>query len=238
MRFFCRHWYNIGGIAAAITLVILIAQWSNIDTVRRLLIISFIAILVHQFEEYGLPGGEPAIMNIMLQSSDIPDRYPLNQFSAMFTNVTAIALYFIPIFLPKIIWLGLAPILMGMTQIMVHFVIPAKQYRMFYTPGLGAVICIHWPLGIYYIWYMTTHGGIGLQWVGGIIYLAVIMGFVAISTYVLMANRNTKWVFDPKEMERFHVPEKLERRGITIVPGEIRNPVLKKIRSLNQKRNA
>jgi hypothetical protein len=45
---------------------------------RKLMLMSFIAILIHQFEEYGFPGGEPAIANMVMQPSDTPDRYPLN----------------------------------------------------------------------------------------------------------------------------------------------------------------
>jgi hypothetical protein len=201
-----------------------------------MLLISFIAILVHQFEEYGFPGGEPAIMNIMLQSSDIPDRYPLNQFSAAIGNVTVSLLYLLAVVFPDLIWLGLGPILMGMMQIMVHLVIPAKKYHMFYTPGLGAVLLLHWPVGVCYIIYMTTHGGIGFNWIGGIIYLACLMAFVALSTYVLLADRDSEWPFAPEEMERFHVKEKMKKRGIEITPGDINNPALKKIRELNRRR--
>lgn len=48
--------------------------------------ISFMATLVHQFEEYEFPGSEPAIMNIVLQGSKEPDRYPLYQLSVIPTN--------------------------------------------------------------------------------------------------------------------------------------------------------
>ena len=80
MKWFCRNWYWVGGVVAAVTLIVLAVMWRQLDMLVRLQMLSFVAILVHQLEEYGWPGGEPAIMNIALQKSDIPNRYPLNQF--------------------------------------------------------------------------------------------------------------------------------------------------------------
>jgi hypothetical protein len=42
-----------------------------------LLLLNFVVLLVHQFEEYGWPGGFPAIMNMVLQPSPTPDHYKL-----------------------------------------------------------------------------------------------------------------------------------------------------------------
>lgn len=78
-----RHWYNIGGVVAVIAIACLFIFWNAMNVLQILLLMSFIAILIHQFEEYGLPGGEPAITNMVMQPSDTPDRYPLNQNSAM-----------------------------------------------------------------------------------------------------------------------------------------------------------
>ena len=117
----CRHWYNIGIVIALCALVALIVFWNRMSMLLRFNTISFIAMLVHQFEEYGFPGGEPMIMNRVLQGSDIPDRYPLNQFSAMFTNVFfSYVIYVLPILFPNVIWLGIAPMLMGMMQFVIH----------------------------------------------------------------------------------------------------------------------
>ncbi|MBQ8703441.1 MAG: HXXEE domain-containing protein [Bacteroidales bacterium] len=125
----------------------------------RLQLMSFIAILVHQFEEYGWPGGEPAIMNIVLQGSDIPDHYPLNRFSAMLTNVViAYTVYLLPVFFPNVIWLGLAPMFMGFMQFIVHGIATNIRLRSFYNPGLGAVVLLHYPIGIYYCWFVAHNG--------------------------------------------------------------------------------
>ena len=103
------------------TVICLVLNWNTLPTLIICQMISFCAMLVHQFEEYGCPGGEPAIMNIVLQNSDQPDRYPLNQFSAMLVNcLITYTIYLIPVFLPNVIWLGLIPMFLGFSQFIVH----------------------------------------------------------------------------------------------------------------------
>src|SRR4051812_9001840 len=87
MRLLRRHWYNIGAIVALATLAYASIRWHQMNRSSLLLLLNFAALLIHQFEECGYPGGEPAILNIVLQTSDYPDRYPLNQNSAMIINV-------------------------------------------------------------------------------------------------------------------------------------------------------
>jgi hypothetical protein len=51
-------------------------------------------------------------MNEVIQPSDRPDRYPLNQNNALIVNVfAAYPFYLAPVFFPEAIWLGLAPVL-------------------------------------------------------------------------------------------------------------------------------
>ena len=214
MKWFCRHWYDFGVIPFLIALAVMIINWNDLEVIERLLMMSFIAILVHQFEEYRFPGGEPAIMNIVLQNSDLPDRYPLNQFSAMLTNVLiTYTVYLIPIFLPHVIWLGLMPMLFGILQFLVHGIATNIKMRSLYNPGLAAVVFLHFPIGFYYIWYVSSQGMIrGLDWVIAVVYMVLVAGLVVNGlTYRLLPDRNTKWVFDEVEMRRFHVQERMAR---------------------------
>ena len=214
MKWFCKNWYWVGGAVAAVTLVILLVMWNKLDILVRLQTISFIAMLVHQFEEYGYPGGEPAIMNIALQNSDIPNRYPLNQFSAMFTNVWgAYIMYLLPVLLPNVIWLGLAPMFMGFMQVFVHGIVTNIRMRSFYNPGLGAVIFLHCPVGAYYCWYVAHND---LATTGDWIWGAILTVFVAVfgigfMTYKVLGSRDSKWAFTPEEMKRFNVEEKMRK---------------------------
>jgi hypothetical protein len=209
-----RHWYNIGGVVAIGAIICLIILWNDLNMLIRLQTLNFIAILAHQFEEYGWPGGEPAITNIVMRNGgDIPDRYPLNQFSAMLTNIlVTYIVYLLPIFLPNIIWLGLMPMLFGIFQIAAHGIVTNFKMKSIYNPGLGAVLLLHFPIGFYYIYYITQNGlASWLDWVFAVAYLLFLMLAISIGTYKLLPNKNTKYVFDAGEMERFHVKEKMER---------------------------
>ncbi len=219
LKTLCRHWYNIGIAVALCALAALIAGWNEMSMLLRFNTISFIAMLVHQFEEYGLPGGEPMIMNRVLQGSDIPDRYPLNQFSAMFTNVFfTYVIYLLPILLPNVIWLGIAPMLMGMMQFLVHGIMTNVRMKSIYNPGLGAVVFLHIPVGVCYFRYITVHQlADGAAWAIGVFYTVIATGFIlGYLTYIGFSDRNSRWCFDEAELKRFHVEEKIAKKNIQI----------------------
>lgn len=65
MKFFLHHWYDIGAVLAVPTLLwAWLGGWS---TVQLILLLNFAVLLIHQFEEYRLPGGEPWIINEVFQ---------------------------------------------------------------------------------------------------------------------------------------------------------------------------
>lgn len=219
LKFFCRHWYTVGLAVALSALLVLILRWGEMSVILRLNTVSFIAMLVHQFEEYGFPGGEPMIMNRALQGSDVPNRYPLNQFSAMLTNVLfAYGIYLLPILFPQVIWLGIAPMLMGMMQFVIHGILTNLKMKSIYNPGLGAVVCLHIPVGIWYIVTITrNHLATAGTWALGMVYTilatVLILGYL---TYVALPDRNTPWIFAAEELQRFHVEEKLQQKHIVV----------------------
>jgi len=206
MNLIRRHWYNIGLIVAILCIVLLPFIWESMSFLQIVLLLNFIVIFIHQFEEYGLPGGEPTIMNTVLQQSPTPDRYPLNQNSAMVTNVvTAYLFYLLPVFFPNIVWLGLAPIIFGVMQFLVHGIITPPKIGRFYNPGLGAVIFGQIPLAIIYIYYIHAYGFVAwYDWLFAIIYTILFAKIiVANMTYKWLADQNSPYRFDPAEMERF-----------------------------------
>jgi hypothetical protein len=215
MHFLRRHWYNLGLIPALLAIVALAVLWRDMDVLQRLLLLNFVVILIHQYEEYGWPGGEPAIINLVLQPSPTPNRYPLNQNSAMVINVLAsYGLYLVPVFLPRVIWLGLAPVLFGMSQFIVHGIVTPRKMRSIYNPGLAAVVLGHIPIGVFYIYYIQTHGLARVwDWVLGVAYMFAFVFITLLKmTYTWLADPESPFVFDEVEMRRFSVREKLDRR--------------------------
>ena len=213
MVFFRRYWYNIGLAVAIIAAIFLSLQWDSMSILQRVLLLNFIAILVHQFEEYGFPGGEPAIANIVIYNSPAQDRWPLNQNAAMITNVVAsYGFYLIPVFFPNIIWLGLAPILFGMGQFFMHGIATNLKLKTLYNPGLGAVVLLHLPLGIFFIYYIQSNAlASGWDWIIGVVYM-FLFGFIIVNkmTRTWLADKNSPYPFAEEEMKRFNVQEKVD----------------------------
>lgn len=203
-----RHWYNLGGWVALATLIYWAIERRPIDASSGLLLMNFVALLFHQFEEYGWPGGEPAIMNMVLQASDKPDRYPLNQNSAMVVNVlAAYGFYLLPVFFPHVYWLGIGPTFFGFAQFIVHGIVTPKKLGSFYNPGLAAVVFLHFPIGIAYLYHIVSLGSVRVtDWFFGVLYM---LAFVVITlrkmTYGWLASKASPYPFAPEEMQRFDV---------------------------------
>ena len=202
MKWFCRHWYEVGLFSAGIALVLLLVMWGGMPVLQRINFVNFIGIMLHQFEEYCFPGGAPTFGNKYMRGGT--DRYPLNQFSAMLVNVViAYICYLLPVFLPEVIWLGLAPILFGCVfQVMLHLVVFLVKFHHFYNSGLAAVLCIHVPCGILYIRQAAAQGLLtGKTWTYALIYLIVMIVFTVLCGQKLLSRRDSPYPFDEKEVE-------------------------------------
>ena len=206
MQYYRHHWYYTGAILF-VALAYLTGFWgSSLEPIPVILIYSFMALLVHQCEEYAHPGGFPAIFNIaVLGEKEVPERYPLNANQALVINVfLAYPFYVSAIFLPGVIWLGLAQVLFGMFQIILHGIVINLRLKSLYNPGLASVVFLHIPIGIYYIWYVTTNGlASRSDFVIGLlvtIFAALVIIFLPLR---FMASKDSKYPFLEREMGGF-----------------------------------
>ena len=162
-------------------------------------------LILHEFEEYGWPGGLPTFMNQVMRPSDRPDRYPLNRLNSMVINVPAVyAFYGIAIFFPDIIWLGLAPVLFNFLELLLHVGGGVIRARATYSPGLLTVA--PWvALSIWYIVEVTNDNLVSASdwWIGIGYMIAFVVIFLALVTYVWLADKNSPYPFDDVEMSRF-----------------------------------
>ena len=202
MKWFCRHWYEVGLFPAGVALVCLIGRWADFSVLQRISLVNFTGIMLHQFEEYGYPGGAPVFLNKYMRGGT--ERYPLNQFSAMLVNVViAYICYLLPVFLPNIIWLGMAPILFGCVfQVVLHLVVFFVKLHRFYNSGLGAVLLIYVPCGVFYICYATSQSLMtGRTWLFTILYLILMIVFTVLFGQKLFSKEDSPYPFDEKEIE-------------------------------------
>ena len=220
MNYVIRRWYDIGLVLAV--LAIIWAMVGDLHTVQLILLLNFVVLVLHQFEEMRWPGGSPWILNEVFNRRDGPaDRYPLNQANCAFINVTAWAFYLVPVFVPGAVWLGLAQVLFGMVgQLIVHGVVINTRLKTLYNPGLAAVVLGHIPLGIWYLVEVNGRSQLsGWDWLIGVLILAAFVRVVMLKVgYGLLADKNTRHPFEPDEMARWSRVQRLTRAGIAPLP--------------------
>lgn len=213
MKFIRRQWYNVAILIAPITIGLAFLL-PGLQTLQKILLLNFTALLVHQFEEYGWPGGGPWIRNQVAGKSEQPDRYPLNQNNAFVINVVfAWPFYLLPVFFPQVVWLGLAPVLFGFTQFIAHGIVGNIQSKSFYNPGLVAVILGHIPFGTWYIVEVYQQKMItGLDWLLAVLYTVFFAAvFVQAIGYKILGPKDSPYPFAQEEMARFDRERRLAR---------------------------
>ena len=214
MRWYRGNWYWVGALIAAAALVYLAVAWSNLSILQRILLAGFALVPAHEFEEYGWPGGEPAIMNKVIQPSDRADRYPLNQNSALVVNVfAAYPFAFLALIFDDQIWLGLgAALFFWIGQFGIHGVLTNNRLKTVYNPGFLTTL-IALGLGIYYAYYVESNNLASVwDWLGGIaVMIAFAVIFLLKVTYTWLADRDSPYAFTEAEMSRWNVDAKLAR---------------------------
>lgn len=202
MRILRNNWQDFGLIIAFVVCIVLVMNWGIIPQMNSILWLSFVAILLHQFEEYRWPGYFPGVFNLALFKSHSPDNYPLNKQSAMIINVViAYIFYLIPIFFPSIIWLGMAPVLMGFFQIIFHGIIINVRAKSIYNPGLASALFVHLSVGIWYINYVYEQHLITLSdWIWSTLYFAIAVYIFIVKGNLWLKNKNSIHKFSPNQL--------------------------------------
>lgn len=208
MNFLRKYWQDIGGVVALVVCVYLLIEQQNIQEIRIILWLSFVAILAHQFEEYRWPGYFPGIFNIVIFKSTNPDRYPLNSQSAMVINMLiAYIFYLVPVFFIDQIWLGLAPVLMGFFQFIWHGFFANIKAKTIYNPGLFAVLFLHIPIGCWYINYILSHDlASTMDWIFGTVYFAIASYILIVKGNMWMKDEKSNFIFAKKHLGP-HIPK-------------------------------
>jgi hypothetical protein len=175
-------------------------QFSRIQVI---LTYSFMAMLMHQFEEYAMPGGLPGIGNIvMMGEKQAPDRYPLNANQVLISNVfLTYPFYVIPILFPQVIWLGVMQIGQGLIQLPLHGVVMNVKLKSPYNPGMLSCVLLQLPIGIYYIWYVRAYNlATTRDFVLGSIAALLSMIVLWLGPIAILRSRQSKYPFAEEQM--------------------------------------
>ncbi|AOR61803.1 HXXEE domain-containing protein [Pectobacterium wasabiae] len=206
MEFYRKYWCFFGGIIFVGLAYFLALQKDILSPIQVILTLSYMGFLVHQFEEYGIPGGFPSLGNVTFGEKKDFDRYPLNANLVMIDNVfITYPFYIIPIFFPDLIWLGLIQIGQAMVQTINHVFTNNIKLKSIYNPGMASVIFIAWPVGLYYIWYVhTNHLAHTSDYIIGFFGSFLSIFVLWLIPVFLLKNRNTNYAFSDSMLYGFN----------------------------------
>lgn len=217
MSFYRDHWQNVGAFIFVLLTVYLVLWGQGLNTVETLLVLSFMALLAHQFEEYTLPGGAGLVINaVMYGERKDYDRYPGNKQSCMIVNTfAAYPFYIIAFYFSEYIWLGLAVIFFGLFQLIGHGLVMNIKGRTWYNPGLATTLFMFVPIGVYFIYYVNMKGLISAEdyLYAFFTFLSAIFIILFLPIRILM-DRNSPYPMTVKEMSKFNMLYKVKRKGI------------------------
>lgn len=98
-----------------------------------------------------------------------------------------------------------------MAQLIVHGLVVNIRLKSLYNPGLAAVVFLHWPIGIYYIWYFISNSLVNTgDFVIGIIVTIIAAILIIMLPLRLSANKESKYPFTEAEMGGF-AKEKVDK---------------------------
>jgi hypothetical protein len=206
MKFYRLHWYHVGGVLF-VALAYFMGFWGDhFSHIQVILMYSFMAMLLHQFEEYGMPGGFPGISNVLLMDEkQAPDRYPLNANQVLISNVfLTYPFYVIPVLFPHVIWLGIMQIGQGLIQVPLHGLVMNLKMKSPYNPGMISCVFVQLPIGIYYIWYVTANNlATTKDLVLGSIAALLSIFVLWLGPIFILRSRQSRYPFAPEQMFGF-----------------------------------
>ncbi|MBQ2777288.1 MAG: HXXEE domain-containing protein [Peptococcaceae bacterium] len=214
MRFYRNNWYYIGGILFAFLAFILGLFSDFIDPMRRIMIVLFMCLLAHQFEEYAVPGGFPSAWNVGVSGeTELGDRYPLNTKSAFIVNVCcAYPIYIAGIIFSQIHVLSIFIAYFTMAQIMMHGIMMNKKMGTLYNPGVGTALFVMVPIGIYSIWYIATNYTIPTwNWWAPILAFPFVAFLTILLPILKCQDKNSPYHFPERDTKGFSIKNKVAR---------------------------
>ena len=205
MNFMRLHWFDIGLGLALITGGILVQL--KLNPLSFLLWVSLISLFLHQFEEYRYPGYFPGMMNTVMFSSKQPDRYPLNTNIAFIVNVFVgwLSYFLAAVFGERVIWLGIATILVSVGNFIAHTFLFNIKGKTLYNPGMFTAIVLFLPIATFFGYFLITdNSATPIDWIVGII-LGIVLNVIGILKLIdWLKDKNTRYIFP----QRFLLPSR------------------------------
>lgn len=208
VRTFMRHWYHVNGVVGAASLAVAALKKKDLSPTQRIMLAQFGVMNLHHCEEFGLPGGFPAMANGLQLHSEHPDRYPLNQATCCLGNNWFNYLVYLPAVFTEQRWLRASVTFFGLVETVMHGGYYTKLTRHPYNAGLATSVLGFLPLSLAYIRRGRSNADDhldGRDWAAGVAY--PIASYLIIFRWLMMtklASTDTRFPFTPEEMDRVH----------------------------------
>lgn len=212
MKFIRNHWYQVMlvvFVGMAFTALFCSKDW---DIVQKLLFASLMALPLHQFEEYELPGGGPIVINkVFWGEQEQYLNFPGNWNSIMIVNLSAYIFYMAALIFPDVIWLGLATMFFNLFQVLGHCFQMNIKGKTWYNPGMATSVFLFLPISIAYIRQVSNQTN-AMSWIIALIALVVILLTTVILPVQLLKKRDSEYFIPEwqnqqfeKNNKRFHI---------------------------------
>lgn len=162
MNWLYNNWYKFTAPLALLISIPLFTKTYHEDFPLFLIWLQTVVYLIHQFEEYILPGGFVKFFNHNLLDSQYDDQ-PLNKVASFWINIPIIFVAFpISAYLAGAIdlsfgvWTAYFSIINAASHVGMSF-----KYK--YNPGLVVSALLNIPFGIYTLYYFTTNQLVSTQ---------------------------------------------------------------------------
>ncbi len=181
-EFIIRYNLEILTIVNAIIIIYSFITWYNSAITRNFIVLFTIAITLHEWEEGRYPGGFVELMTGRM-GEDIKIDPHLSHISV---DIGIVLYTIVPFFFNNVVWLFLAPMILGLIEIVMHFAgILIFHLKKPYTPGLITAIFMG-IISISAIVYLTLNiGTTPLDWIFGILYTVIVFIFMEIMVFSL-----------------------------------------------------
>lgn len=205
MNFFRKHWYDLGAVLAVITAIGLYVNRHSLTNYQWLMWCSLISLFLHQLEEYRIVGTFPGMVNKVMFRSEIPDRYPLNNNTALYVNVFVgwTGYFLAAILAEKAIWLGIATLLVSAGNIIAHTVVFNWKGKTVYNAGLATSWLFFAPCLFFFVKIVQNDHLITILDLLIGIPLGIVLNVIGILKMITwFADRNTPYVFEQRNLLR------------------------------------
>jgi len=151
------YWVTVLSVIVAVYTMVC---WSTMPVLQRMVCLFFIGLVLHLWEESKIPGGFTEMITKSLNFTQINPH-----FGEGITVILVLVIAFVPIFFPGVVFLAVAPMLLGILELVAHLAaLRMNASKRFYSPGLVTAALVLVPISVYSLVYVVQNDLMKPMW--------------------------------------------------------------------------